>query len=126
MLFARIGCNLERKCVVIAGERHPQRVMAADFLFISGNQIADVCAAQRVKTERVTEPRDVFGVVHVPVHVEIGILRRTAEHLRRFAFQRGHARGQGDRRGQVAVIRKAEIDLLRADDAALFRIQHHP
>ena len=48
------------------------------------------------------------------------------EDLRRFAPKRGQARRQSDRRGQITVIRKAEIDLLRADNAALLRIEHHP
>ena len=60
------------------------------------------------------------------VHVEVGILRRAIEDLRRFAPERGQARRQSDRRGQIAVIRKAEIDLLRADDAALLCVEHHP
>ena len=85
MLFVCGGRNLEGESVLLPGERQPKRIVAADFLFIPGHEVADVRAAQRVKAERVAEPRDVFGVVDVAVHVEIGILRRAIEDLRRFA-----------------------------------------
>ncbi len=100
--------------------------MTANFFFITCDEVADVRAVERLQPERVAEPRDVFGVVDVTVYVKIGVHGRAAEYAGSIALERGQARRQVNRRGQIAVIRKTEINALRADDAALAGIEHDP
>ena len=107
-------------------KRQLERGMTANFFFITCDEVADVCAVERLQPERVAEPRDVFGVVDVTVYVEIGVHGRAAEYAGSIALERGQTRRQVNRRGQIAVIRKTEIDALRADDAALAGIEHDP
>ena len=107
-------------------ERQLERGMTANFFFITCDEVADVCAVECLQPERVAEPRDVFGIVDVTVYVEIGVHGCAAEYAGSIALERGQARRQVNRRGQIAVIRKTEIDALRADDAALAGIEHDP
>ena len=124
-MLTGLGGYAEGERIVLLCDGQIKRPFFADFLFIAADKVADVRFAERIASECIAESGDVLGVIHVLINVKFGVNGRTLN-VPLILEHDGHARGQGDGRRQVAVVREREISLERADDRTLLHIQNGP